>query len=63
MGQTTDFGDAIAEARFIAGVTITDQLVLPAFQEVGRVLTSPGWSEVINNGLQLRERRVPAVRF
>jgi hypothetical protein len=53
MGQPTEFGDAIAEARFIAGVIITDQLALPVFQEVASVLTSPGWSEVVNNGLQL----------
>ena len=56
MSQAPDFGDAVAEARFIAGVIVADQFALPAFQEGSSVLTRPGWSEDVNNSLQIRER-------
>jgi len=56
MNQATDFSDAVAEARLVTRVIIADQFALPVTQEGAGVLARPAWGEVVNNGLQVRER-------
>ncbi len=56
MDQVTDFSDAAAEAGLVTRVIVADQLALPVTQKSAGVLARPGWSEVVNNDLQVRER-------
>src|SRR5690554_7229056 len=56
VGHATDFGDAVAEPGLVASVVITDQFALPVAQEGAGVLARSTGSEVVNGGLQVRER-------
>lgn len=57
MGHAANLGDAQLKAGFVAGKVITDELAVPGAQEVTCMFASTAGAEVVDHGLQGRERR------
>jgi len=57
MGHAADFRDAQLEAGFVAGEVIADKLAVPSAQEVTRMFAGTAGAEVVDHGLEGRERR------
>jgi len=56
MGHAADLGDAQLKAGLVAGKVITDELAVPGAQEVTRMFASTAGAEVLDHGLEGRER-------
>lgn len=57
MGHAADFGGAQLEAGLVAGQVVTDQLAVPCVPEVTRMFAGTAGAEVVDHGLEGRERR------
>src|SRR5471032_1681832 len=55
MGHAADLGYAEFETGLVAAKIITDQLALPALQEVASMLSGAAGAEVVNHRCQVRE--------
>ena len=57
MGHVANFGDAQLEAGLIASKVVTGQLGVLGAQEVMRIFACTARAEVVDYGLEYRERR------